>query len=244
MHFLLFAIAAVALGVSICSTRKERKAQKAAEDKVRREREEHDVLLRELEERRKSNERRKRMAFRFYCDMNSKEFAQVVSDSRKGIKRLVSISCAGPLVRGVVRSQSNLTEWRFWLDFNDWGRLTGSYWITSENNDSVIPKVVGDRISSSVILKIRSAEPHVSKSEDSFEEFVPCSSCRSWERAGSIFCSRCGRPLKGGAKDAPKGGHGDKSGCSETDDEALGITLMVVLAGLAIAALVLFSMLT
>lgn len=46
----------------------------------------------------------------------------------------------------MVLSQSGISEWEFELDFNDYGKITGSYWIYSDNYDSMIPKALGNSI--------------------------------------------------------------------------------------------------
>jgi len=43
-----------------------------------------------------------------------------------------------------------LSEWNFKVDFNDYGHLTGQYWLTSDNDDSNIPSHVADNISSMI----------------------------------------------------------------------------------------------
>jgi hypothetical protein len=42
---------------------------------------------------------------------------------------------------GVIRVQSSsgLTSWKAEVDFNDYGHLTGRYWLKSDNPDSAIP---------------------------------------------------------------------------------------------------------
>lgn len=250
----LYALTVMLLGMVAYSSWKEGKARKRAEEraqrlrreaeeKAQREREEHESWLRELEERRKRNERRKRTAFRFYDDLSREEFSRIVAESRKGIKRLISISCTGSTVTGVVRSQSKLTEWTFWLDFNDWGRLTGSYWITSENDDSVIPKVVGDRISSAIISKVGRVARQEPAPEEPPVEFVPCSSCGVFVQADLPVCPECGRPLKDDERDNAKRGRRDNSGQSVMGDEKARNAFLLLLMGFVVAALALVGVL-
>ena len=66
--------------------------------------------------------------------------------ARRGIKRIRSLQVEGPVISGTVRSQSGLSDWSFKIDFNDYGKLTGSYWLTSGNKVSNIPTVLADRI--------------------------------------------------------------------------------------------------
>ena len=66
----------------------------------------------------------------------------------KGIKIEVSIS--GPIVKGTVESQSGLSKWNFTVDFNNYGRISGKYWVKSENKDSSIPKHIAEKIKSEI----------------------------------------------------------------------------------------------
>ncbi len=63
----------------------------------------------------------------------------------------------GPVVYGIVESQSGLSEWSFTIDFNDYGHITGEYWITTDNDDSIIPERVAGRIREAILnIKIDS----------------------------------------------------------------------------------------
>ena len=246
MGFLSYIASAALIGVAANSVRKERRARREEEERaerlrreieeeVRRDREEYEAWLRETEECRERNERRKRTPFRFYDDLSEEEFSRIVAESGRGIKRLISISCSASSVKGVVRSQSKLTEWTFWLDFNDWGRLTGSYWTTSENNDSVIPKVVGDRISSAVISRAKRVEP---EPEGPPIEFISCPHCGAWVEADLSRCLQCGRPLRSDKKRAEREGS-EKAGQPLMDDEKLRGSIIVFLVGMIVAVLAL-----
>ena len=50
----------------------------------------------------------------------------------------------------VVNSQSGLTTWQFTVDFNDYGQLSGTYWLSSENKDSVLPDKIANSIRSEI----------------------------------------------------------------------------------------------
>lgn len=69
-------------------------------------------------------------------------------------KREVEIKVNGPIVTGVVRSQSGQTVWLFSVDFNDYGRITGKFWIYSENSDSSIPYHVATNIEKQILTKL------------------------------------------------------------------------------------------
>ena len=54
------------------------------------------------------------------------------------------------MVYGTVRTQSGLSEWDFKVDFNDYGHITGKYWLSSDNDDSNIPGHVADNMSTMI----------------------------------------------------------------------------------------------
>lgn len=74
----------------------------------------------------------------------------MVKRGGKGIRRITSLYAEGAMVYGTVHSQSGISDWCFSVDFNDYGKLTGAYWISTDNNDSDIPKVVADRIAQQI----------------------------------------------------------------------------------------------
>lgn len=86
----------------------------------------------------------------FPYDITEDDFAEMIKNAKKGIRKLKILENKGPIVHGVVRSQSGVSEWCFDIDFNDCGNLTGQYWISSENHDSHIPERVAEIISSSI----------------------------------------------------------------------------------------------
>lgn len=73
-----------------------------------------------------------------------------IGAARKIKGKKIAISVEGPVVKGTVRSQSGLTTWCFTIDFNDYGEITGQYWIHSENDDSLIPKHIADTMQESI----------------------------------------------------------------------------------------------
>ena len=91
--------------------------------------------------------RRKNSVCRFDGDITKEEFYVMVKRGGKGIKRLKSLYAEGPIAYGTVRSQSGISDWCFRIDFNDYGEISGRYWLSTDNDDSDIPKIVADRIS-------------------------------------------------------------------------------------------------
>ena len=90
-------------------------------------------------------QKRKSLTCLFNDGVSQEEFVEIVNAIVKTIKR-VTVSINGPVVTGTVRSQSGISTWKFQLDFNDYGHLTGRYWITNENKDSQIPESLAQQI--------------------------------------------------------------------------------------------------
>ncbi len=93
---------------------------------------------------------RKNTVCRFDGEISKEEFYVMVKRGGKGIRRITSLYAEGTMVCGTVRSQSGISDWCFRIDFNDYGELTGTYWISTDNNDSDIPKIVADRIAQQI----------------------------------------------------------------------------------------------
>ena len=94
----------------------------------------------------KETKRRRETPMCYDEGITEEDFSNIVSDVSKKIKRLKSLYNDGPIVYGVVESQSGISEWNFSLDFNDYGHFTTKYWTTSDNKDSNIPERVGKLI--------------------------------------------------------------------------------------------------
>lgn len=106
------------------------------------------ALIEESQARRAEEERRRNTPFIFPPYLPEYEFRKLVERiARKTArKRNIRISFDGPIIYGTVDSQSGLSEWSFKLDFNDYGILSGKYWLTTDNSDSSIPETIAERI--------------------------------------------------------------------------------------------------
>lgn len=98
---------------------------------------------------------KKRNSYKNVPAMPQEEFDEIVNDSAKGIKRLSEICTVGSTVVGTVQAHSGLTVWHFKLDFSDRGRITGKYQLSSDNEDSIIPKCLGDRIQGEIMRRTK-----------------------------------------------------------------------------------------
>lgn len=121
------------------------------EARIEREREE---AIREAEKEKEEKRRNTPCYFDGAISMNL--FDEIVTTNRKRIKRLTHLKAEGPIVYGTVQSQSGISDWNFKIDFNDFGDITGKYWLSSENDDSSIPETVAERISTAIKESIAS----------------------------------------------------------------------------------------
>ena len=123
--------------------KKERDEFEEYERQLRVEQEEWRRKWREAEEKEK---RRRNTPCSFLDGISEEEFQSIAIHSGKGIRRLTKITVKGPIVYGTVKSQSGISEWYFKIDFNDFGHLTGAYWLSSDNDDSSIPDRIAELI--------------------------------------------------------------------------------------------------
>lgn len=97
-------------------------------------------------ERREEDKRRRNTPCNFVDGFSKDDFEKIVYKSGKHITRLIKTRVDGAIVYGTVRAQSGISEWEFRVDFNDYGHITGKYWLYSDNDDSNIPKHFADNI--------------------------------------------------------------------------------------------------
>ncbi len=93
---------------------------------------------------------RKNTPFVFPDNMSESDFRNLAISVAKSIKRL-HVSVENQFVRGTVRTSSGINTWDFTIDFNDYGTLTGNYWMRHvENSDSQIPSSYAKQLSSAI----------------------------------------------------------------------------------------------
>ncbi len=122
----------------------------------------------EAEQRAAQENWRRNSKCRFDDGISEPEFAEVAIKAAKKIKRVKNISVSGPTVCGEVESQSGISTWDFYVDFNDYGHITGKYWIRSENDDSSIPRRIGEMISEQ-LLQLTHAETAQTVEDDFYD---------------------------------------------------------------------------
>ena len=95
-----------------------------------------------------SNEevKRKNTLCKFTSALTKQDFAEIAISAAKPIKRL-TVSVHDEFVEGKVRTTSGMNTWTFKLDFNDYGKVTGNYWVRHcDNSDSQIPKSYAEQL--------------------------------------------------------------------------------------------------
>ena len=99
-------------------------------------------------ESQKSEEEHKRRITPYYFDkgITEEKFKNIVLQAGRHIKRVEELTSDGLIVSGSFRSQSGLISCDFEIDFNDYGHITGRYWISSENPESSIPEHIAQNI--------------------------------------------------------------------------------------------------
>ena len=74
------------------------------------------------------------------------------------------------VVIGTVHSQSGITDWNFKIDFSDYGHLTGKFWMSTDNDDSEIPRTIAGRISDAIKYFAECVEDDFEEELDKLEE--------------------------------------------------------------------------
>lgn len=135
----------------------------------------------------KEETRRKSTICRFDGNISREEFYAMVKCGGKGLRRITSLYAEGTTVYGTVRSQSGISDWCFKIDFNDYGSLTGTYWLSTDNNDSFVPKIVANRIAQQI-------NEYPDRLGDSFKDALSYTEAQKRARAqAGAYCPYCGK---------------------------------------------------
>lgn len=109
---------------------------------------------RESEKTRVEIETRRSHRVRFKDNLTIDDFYEIVESRCKLVKRIDKVDINNGLISVDVLSQSGISRWSFEIDFNDYGSITGRYWLESENKDSNIPKNIAKSIANSIKNKL------------------------------------------------------------------------------------------
>ena len=144
----------------ISSARKDSKARAEQEEKERK------AIAREEAKLKKAiatEKRRQNTSFCYPDYLTQEQFEEIAKASIKPMKKkFANYGVVDGKFYGTVISQSGISEWDFVVDFNDFGKLTGEYWLQSENDDSTIPRRVAETIRYAIceILAENSSQPY------------------------------------------------------------------------------------
>lgn len=84
-------------------------------------------------------EQHRRMPPRFDHLMTQADFVRSAHEAGRITPRIADVEVDGMTVTVSVHSISKLSVWSAEVDFNDFGRLTGRFWLDTENEDSFVP---------------------------------------------------------------------------------------------------------
>jgi hypothetical protein len=84
--------------------------------------------------------RRRNTPLSFDKGVSQLELAELMQDVARRTPRVITVDVSGMLGVICVRSSSGLSTWTAEVDFNDYGELTGRYWLRSKNPDSSVPE--------------------------------------------------------------------------------------------------------
>lgn len=108
----------------------------------------------ETKRRAEEEQRRKNSPLAFDPRLSYQDFQDLVSEIAKNTPRLLDVSINGLVVFLEVRSNSGLTTWSASIDFNDYGHLTGRYWLTTDNTQSPIPKFFASAVQAEIQKRV------------------------------------------------------------------------------------------
>lgn len=132
-----------------------------------------------------SDKYRRKQVCNFDNSLTAYDFERIIKHELKHIKRLEHYEIRGVLVFVYIYSQSGASIWRCCLDFNDFGHVSGEYWVYSENLSSSIPVVLGDRIKRDIEL-CKNGELNIAETE---KQPIP-------EKKIKKYCPYCGQRLE------------------------------------------------
>lgn len=82
-----------------------------------------------------------------------------------------------------------MSDWEFNVDFNDWGHITGTRWIWSENGDSTIPAHYGKLMASEIYLLFKKRNIRIESYSDAVDNNVDL------EKNGLVFRKKSSESL-------------------------------------------------
>ncbi len=109
---------------------------------------------RETKRRAEEEERRRNSPLVFDDRLSYQDFQDLIGEIAKKTPRLLDVSITGLVVFLEVRSNSGLTTWTASIDFNDFGHLTGRFWLNTDNTQSPIPKFLANAVQAEIQRRV------------------------------------------------------------------------------------------
>lgn len=110
------------------------------------------IMVRFLNDWEERAERKRRNAWHGFDDILTEEqFQDMALEVSMVFPRIKAMSFTGAAIHATVESISGLSTWGFFADFNDYGMVTGSYWLDSENEESDIPYLFADALAEKIM---------------------------------------------------------------------------------------------
>ena len=98
---------------------------------------------------------RKNTLCHFSPTLTQSDFENIAVNVAKPIKRL-KVFVENEFVVGEVRTSSGINTWKFKLDFNDYGHVSGKYWFSyNDNVHSEIPDSYAQQLKSAIEEHLR-----------------------------------------------------------------------------------------
>lgn len=100
--------------------------------------------------------RRRASPLSFTDGITQSQFVDIAEALGRRTARVHRVVVDGMTVTLHVKSNTGLSTWSAELDFNDYGHLTGAYWLSTENTQSIIPKHFADALQEQVRSRVSS----------------------------------------------------------------------------------------
>lgn len=137
-----------------------------------------------------------RIPCRFVDGFSEEEFEAIVKREARKIRRIKFVEEINGMVKGYVQSQSGISDWIFYIDFNFAGHITGAYSVFSDNSDSAIPTRLAENIAAAVRNLIGRNHYHDDGASPNESFGLYCPYCGEFTPGRNIkFCVYCGKPL-------------------------------------------------
>lgn len=141
----------------------------------------------------------------FEDGISQEDFEAIALGECQRTENVLDAQVDGPVIQGIMSSQHSFAEWEFKIDFNDYGHITGKYWLWSENDNTEIPEMVAENICEALryyqpaqgygqFESQGSVEPEYENSAAYHISFCPYCGSKQYEMNPN-FCLACGKKL-------------------------------------------------